>query len=37
MNDFINVIKEDLQVQINIRGMLDKYNTLPYIYQSKIG
>ena len=30
MNDFINAVKKDLQVQIEIRDMLDKYNRLPY-------
>ena len=37
MNDFINVIKRDPQVQIKIKDILDKYNRLPYKYQSKIG
>ena len=34
---FINVIKSDPQVQVKIKDMLDKYNRLPYIYQSKRG
>ena len=37
MDDFINEIKRDPQVQIKIKDILDKYNRLPYIYQSKIG
>ena len=37
MDDFIDVIKRDPQVQINIRDMLDNYNRLPYNYQSIIG
>ena len=37
MDDFLNVLKRDPQVQSKIREFLDKYNRLPYIYQSKIG
>ena len=37
MDDFINVIKKDLKVQTKINDMLDRYNRLPYKYQSKIG
>ena len=37
MDDFINVIKRDPEVQIKIKDMLDRYNRLPYNYQSKIG
>ena len=37
MNDFINVFKRDPQVQTKLKDMLDKYNRLPYKYQSKIG
>ena len=37
MDDFINVIKRDLKVQTKINDMLDRYNRLPYKYQSKIG
>ena len=37
MDDFINVIKRDQQVQLKIKDMLDKYNRLPYNYESKIG
>ena len=36
MNDFINAIKRDPQVQIKINHIIDKYNRLPYDYQSKI-
>ena len=37
LDDFLNVIKRDPQVQIKIKEILDKYNRLPYNYQSKIG
>ena len=37
MDDFINVIKKNLQVRSKINDMLDGYNRLPYDYQSKIG
>ena len=37
MNDFLNVIEKDPKVRIKINDMLDRYNRLPYIYQSKIG
>ena len=37
MNYFINVIKKDPQIRIEIINMLDRYNKLPYNYQSKIG
>ena len=37
MDDFIIVIKNDPQVRIKINNMLDRYNRLPYKYQSKIG
>ena len=37
MDDFIDVIKKDPQVRIKINDMLDRYNRLPEIYQSKIG
>ena len=33
---FINVIKKDPKVQIKLNAMLDRYNRLPYNYQSKI-
>ena len=33
----MNVIKRDPKVQIKMKDMLDKYNRLPYNYQSKIG
>ena len=36
-NDFIKVIKKDPKVQIKIFDMLDRYNTLPYIFKLKIG
>ena len=34
---FINVFKKDPNVRIKINNMLDRYNRLPYNYQSKIG
>ena len=37
MDDFINVINQDPQVQTKITDISDKYNRLPYNYQSKIG
>ena len=37
MDDFINVIKKDPQIRNKLYVMLDKYNRLPYKYQSKIG
>ena len=37
MDNFINVIKRDLIVQLKIKDLLDKYNRLPYKFQSKIG
>ena len=36
MDVFINVIKRDSKVQIK-KDMLDKYNRLPFNYQSKTG
>ena len=37
MDDFTNVIKRYSKVQIKIKDMLDRYNTLPLKCQSKIG
>ena len=37
MDDFINAIKKDPQVRIKINDILERYNRLPYNYQSKIG
>ena len=37
MDAFINVIRKDPKVQIKINYMLDRYNRLPSIIQSKIG
>ena len=37
MEDFVNLIKKDPKVHSKIKDMLDRYNRLPYIYQSKIG
>ena len=35
--DFIKVIKYDPRVQNNINVMLDRYMSLPYDFQSRIG
>ena len=37
MDDKIIVIKKDPQVLIKTKDMLDRYNTLPHNYYSKIG
>ena len=37
MEDFVNIIRKDPKVRVKINDMLDKYNRLPYVYQSKIG
>ena len=37
MEAFVNVIKRDPKVRNKINDTLDRYNRLPYIYQSKIG
>ena len=37
MDAFINVTKNDLKVRNKIKDMLDRYNRLPYNYQSKTG
>ena len=37
MEAFIIVIKKDSQVRVKINNMLDRYISLPYNYQSKIG
>ena len=37
MDDFINVIKKDPQVQKKMKNILDKFNKLPYNYQSQTG
>ena len=37
MNAFINEFKEDSKVRVKIYIILDKYNRLPYNYQSKKG
>ena len=37
MEAFINVIRKDPKVRVRINDTLDRYNRLPYIYQSKIG
>ena len=35
MEAFINVIKRDPKVQVKIKDTSDRYNRLPYNYQSK--
>ena len=37
MDDFINVIKKDPRIRIKKNNILDRYNRLHYIYQSKVG
>ena len=37
MDDFVNVIEKDPQVRVKMNDMLNRYNRLPYKYQSKIG
>ena len=36
MNDFVIVIRKYSKVRIKINDLLDRYNRLPYNYQSKI-
>ena len=36
-NDFVNVIRKDPNVRMKTNVMLDRYNRLPYNYESKIG
>ena len=37
MEDFIIVIRKNPKVRIEINDALDRYNRLPYNYQTKIG
>ena len=37
MKEFINVIKRGPKKQKKTKDILDRYNRLPYNYQSKIG
>ena len=37
MGDFVNVFRKDPKVRNKMNDMLDRYNRLPYNYQSKIG
>ena len=37
MDAFINVNKKGPQIRIKIYNILDRYNRLPYNYQSKLG
>ena len=36
MDDFGNVIKRDLKVEMKINNVIDRYKRLPYNYQSKV-
>ena len=36
-NDFVKVIRKDPKVKIKMHDMLDRYNRLPFNYQSKMG
>ena len=37
MDDFVNINRKDPKVRVKINDTLDRYNRLPYNYQSKIG
>ena len=37
MEDFINVIRKNPKVRNKINDLIDRYNRIPYNYQSKIG
>ena len=37
LDNFMNVTRKDPKVRNKINDMLDRYNRLPLIYQSKIG
>ena len=37
MDDLKNVSKKDPQIRNKIKNMLDRYNRLPYKYQSQLG
>ena len=37
MDDFLNMNEKDAKVRNKINDLLDRYNRLPYSYQSKIG
>ena len=37
MKAFVKGIRKDPKVRIKLNDMLDRYNRLPYIYQSKLG
>ena len=37
MEAFVNVIRKDHKVRVKINDTLDRYNRLPYNYQSEIG
>ena len=37
MDDFIKAIKKDPKIRNNINIMLDRYMSLPYEFQSRIG
>ena len=35
MENFVNVIRKDPRVRVKINDMLDRYNRLPFKYESK--
>ena len=37
MDAFVNIIRKDPKVRVKINDMLDRYNRLPYNYQSETG
>ena len=37
MDALITIIRKDPKVRVKVNKMLDRYNRLPYNYQSKIG
>ena len=37
MDAFLNLIRKDPKIRVEINDMLDRYMRLPYKYQSKIG
>ena len=37
MDTFVNINRKDPKVRVKINDMLDRFNTLPPKYQSKIG
>ena len=37
MDDFVILIKKDSRIRVKINDVLDRYDSLPYDFQSKIG